>query len=438
MFVDGDTLVFLTRLGLTPETDKQTVRRAYARELKQIDPETDAASFQALREAYDAALAWLDRRPVPSNARRTSPDFGLPLTPILLKSTQAATLSTEKTLPREVTEDPLSLARAVYDEFTVACPELMSGPQSKEKETWMAALERCRSDPRLFNFAASSMFESMMAKRLAAGWVPGNETLLVAANEVFDWSSNRRKLTQLGQLGALINRALDEHIMFEAQIEVEARRQRFIITRLRESDIPDAEHLLRDMPELERMQSCFPVWLPMMVPQASIVRWHNAHQTMLASRIGQTTENQAFERPSRSTGGTLGFFGGRILAALIIMGLLRFCSSGFSHHQQTSSNGPTPNVYVSDSPDVAPTAERLDEIRTRIDYKFAPPVRKGTTLEATFDVFLDADGSVLGMNKLLGSGEKAFDDAVEKAIKTSPPFPVETKKKFRAQYALTK
>lgn len=46
-----------SELGLTPTSDMGAIRRAYAQRLKTIDRTTDAAGFQALRRAYEAALA---------------------------------------------------------------------------------------------------------------------------------------------------------------------------------------------------------------------------------------------------------------------------------------------------------------------------------------------------------------------------------------------
>lgn len=442
----GDTPAFLTRLGLTADTDKQTIRRTYARKLKQIDQEADAESFQALREAYDAALEWLDRRPEPADAAPATPDFGLRRVPITLKSTHASASPPKEALPAGIPEDPFRLARAVFDEFAMACPELVSGPQSHQKDPWVAALEQYRNDPRLFNIAAMEMFEAMIAQRLATGWVPGNEVLLIAANDVFRWSTDRRKLTQFGHLGALINRALDEHIMFNGQAEAESRRQRIIIARLREPGVPDAERLHRDVPHLAYMQSCFPVWLPMVAPVDSIELWHRAYEALPGALPGARTDKSidtdTSHGPPRGTAGIRRFFGRRMLAALIIIWIVRSCLDGPSKPQLSApgrpEGGPSNTVFVSNLPSIPPTKERLDEIAARINYKSAAPVRKGTKLEAAFDVFLDADGSVLGVNRVRGSGDKAYDDAVAQAIKTSLPFPIETEKKFRAQYALTK
>ena len=48
----------LRELGLRPDADERAIKRAYAAKLKTTRPEEDPQGFQALNEAYQAALAW--------------------------------------------------------------------------------------------------------------------------------------------------------------------------------------------------------------------------------------------------------------------------------------------------------------------------------------------------------------------------------------------
>ncbi|WP_282295674.1 heat-shock protein [Stenotrophomonas sp. PS02289] len=49
-------------LGLEPDADERTIKRAYAKRLRVTRPDEDAAGFQELHEAYQAALAWVQAR----------------------------------------------------------------------------------------------------------------------------------------------------------------------------------------------------------------------------------------------------------------------------------------------------------------------------------------------------------------------------------------
>ena len=50
---------FLELLELPPHADERAVRRAYAMRVKAIDPAADPVAFAHLREAYEAARAWV-------------------------------------------------------------------------------------------------------------------------------------------------------------------------------------------------------------------------------------------------------------------------------------------------------------------------------------------------------------------------------------------
>jgi len=55
-------------LALDEDADERTIKRAYAQRLRVTRPDDDPAAFQRLHEAYQAALAWVQQRPVPLEA----------------------------------------------------------------------------------------------------------------------------------------------------------------------------------------------------------------------------------------------------------------------------------------------------------------------------------------------------------------------------------
>jgi len=74
---------FLAALEVDPaaELDERTLRRAYARKLKQIDVETEPERFQALREALERGLSWLvwrDQQRLADAAREASEAVATP------------------------------------------------------------------------------------------------------------------------------------------------------------------------------------------------------------------------------------------------------------------------------------------------------------------------------------------------------------------------
>ena len=288
MFADGDTPVFLTRLGLTSDTDKQAVRRAYSHELKQIDQETDAASFQALREAYDAALAWLDRGPVGNVNNATVPDLRPRQAAVRFRSAPPSSIQLQQN-----PEDAAQLAAAVFANFEDVCGRLSTSLHAQEEFYWEAALERHRTDSRLINLEARTMFESLLARRLAAGWAPGNKTLLVAAAKLFGWMADRRALRLLGHSGFLVNQALEEYLMYAAQPADEILVQGEILQRLSDQETPDDLQLSIDMPFLELMLLRFPTWLPMVVDERTINVWRRIHLANFGMEIGVEKDRHA-------------------------------------------------------------------------------------------------------------------------------------------------
>lgn len=65
----------LRLLGLGPDADERAIKRAYAARLKTTRPDNDPEGFQALNEAYQAALDWVRSR---GNATQVKPMASMP------------------------------------------------------------------------------------------------------------------------------------------------------------------------------------------------------------------------------------------------------------------------------------------------------------------------------------------------------------------------
>lgn len=425
----GDTPAFLKRLGLDADADKPTIRRAYARELKQIDQEADAASFQALREAYDAALAWLERLPVPSVDSSPVPNFRPRQTALTFRTVSP---SPSPTVPRQNPVQPAQLAAEVFEDFEAVCSRLAAGLHAQDVFYWRTALERHHDDQRLLNLDARTAFESLVAKRLAAGWIPGNETLLVAAADLFGWMADQRTLQPHGHSGRLINQALEEGLIFEAQPMSELTVQRAIIHRLRDPEPPDELQISMDMPNLERMLLRFPTWLPMVLDKHIVNLWRRIHLASFGTGNSNGNAKTASEsRQSVIALRTVGF----ILALIfsVFVGTLLIGAAAKSYFAAAPSPTPAParlseNYSLGPTPILPPTSAQLDEIQSRISYQASH--LGGVRLNVQFQVVLNDKGDVEAANNMHSSGLPEFDDLVERAIKGAPKFPGETQRIF--------
>ncbi|PWF42899.1 TonB C-terminal domain-containing protein [Massilia glaciei] len=415
---------FLTRLGLGADADAKLIRRAYARELKLVDQALDAANFQHLREAYETALGWPARQAhgsAPERADREAPVAAPPA-----GAWDAGAVA------------PQTLADAVFAKFTHAYAALLDA-RLMEDGSLQAALRRCLADDELLNISARTLFEERVAQLLANGWQRGHEFLFAAAGAVFDWARDRRSLQRFGFAGMVLNRAIEEQSMFDAQIEADRRFQQKLAAYLRGDTPSRGEQLRREIDAAERMAARFPNLMAVIADLEQLARWRQLERrTSPPPGAGHAGARggavQMADWPGAKNGGT-GV--GRLLylAALGLIALLALLAIG-TVLLDDSPRRPPRAPPAAQAPDVPITEAQVDEIASRIKFKSPPGAPPGKR-EVEFQVFLDADGSVLGMNKLGRSIEPAYDDAVEAAIKQSKPFPATSVKVFRVRFGFT-
>lgn len=462
---------FLVRLGLDQSADARTIRRAYARLLKQIDQESQADIFQDLRAAYEVALQWADHQvwlaqqatAEQAEVEQSAPAQDAP--PAV--SGEAAAPSTLEQDPA-LAADPDLLSWEAFERFTAAASMLTQGRMLRDQALWQDAITRELDDERLVNVTARTIFEARLVHLLSGGWQLGHDTLFAAACAVFGWATERRRLAQFGYAGWVVSRAIDERHMFEVQPDGEREMHQKILGRLTRTDPPDAEQLRRDMFYLEQMLTRFPTLMGLTVDPARVEQWRAMHKP-IEEKQGKPFQIDELPEPvlERSSSS-------KLPVGLIIMGLLmlvRFLS-GLGHDPAPTARSSEPRIaeQIAADPsfgkplrlgidaDYAPlltalekkkgagqgarsamptptglTQAQLDEIGARIDYK-RPASAGPATLRAEFDVQLSLSGAVAKITRIQGSGDASYDEAVEDAIGKSKPFPPATARKLRLYY----
>lgn len=485
---------FLHRLGLDHAADERAVKRAYARELKQIDQEQDAAGFQMLRHAYEMALDWARRKPAGGDDQGSAGEalsFAPPATPPVpvvvtpqvvpeLRIRQRAAPAPQAPARDADTGDsPAELAQAVFDDFHMACAALVAKGRAGDGLAWRRQLQASLDDERLLNIAARAHFEFYVGRLLANGWRSGHESLFPAARQVFGWEKDRRRLDEFGQLGAWLNQAIDECAMFEQQGGADTNAQADAILRLREAAEPGTRDLVLHAPHLRNMAERFPAWTAIIASTERIGEWIAREQALPKWR-------RARARAAAAGSDSSGDFNwsGLISSIVLIALMLSRCSS----HPGAAPSPPfnpqrieqTRQITIDDAlpltaeqksaeetyqraagalymkpgtrkldgspyapgpaalpppPDRAYNDAVFNTIAKRVKYNWSP-VPQGV-YRIVFDVELDGEGKIVSLEKKTATGLPGLDEKFEKSIRAAAPFGAKMRRRFRMTYEWT-
>lgn len=275
-----DIAELFARLQLRPDANERDVRRAYARELKQIDQEQQAQAFQELRETYDQLLWWVRQQQMQD---ATAPEADAQDAASLASASGAGDAKPPEALsvPPPVSSEPeheaLPSSEALGREMLDLLVQHLTENKLRDRQAAAALLRQCLDDPRLGSVDAATYFEWGVASILAGGWAPGHEFLFSPAIEGFGWREDRSRLLWFGRPGQIVDAAINELLAFDTQPSEHRALQKEAIRKLRASEPLPTGELLRELPIAEHVVAAFPNWMHVISRSESLLDWRRRH-----------------------------------------------------------------------------------------------------------------------------------------------------------------
>lgn len=347
-------------------SDERSIKRAYAKALKNIDQENDLDGFQALRESYEYAVNWTRHRlwqeqqaasnDIEASAENAEERAEPTATAIVAENSEASppvqeasrnadaavdaeaawcdTIPLNPVLEAEhaqeaialSVDDPVEVARSALQTLLARVAEDENKPGHAEAEL-LAMLD----DERLINVEARDFFEWVLAGHLAQGWQPGNGDLFGAAVTCFAWNEDKYRILRFGDLGYHINNGLIELSAFNAQNPEAVAHQIGLIRRGRDPQIPDKRFLRDHILMIEAMVERYPTWLAMVSSRDHIQAWRDAADQYKITRVAKVASAEKTESFWSKYG--LSFF----FLVIFLSSALRHCGTNSNDRYQTEN-----------------------------------------------------------------------------------------------------
>jgi len=307
----------------------------------------------------------------PSLARRPAPLP--PRTPVPVARPTSAPAPGRPAAPALAIVADVDPSERAFDDFVARLTRMADGEPVVARELAVAL-----ADPRLVNLEARTAFEGRVANLIMGGWKPGHEFLFKPACDVFDWERDRRRLEIYGPLGAALDAAVRERLMFLGQPAASSEAQRRLIRRLRTDRPTRPAEIAPSIQMLSMLLQRYPNWMRAMTRQDVVQHWITAwneftpeqRQAGAASWQGRTSATTPSPRmpsaarpvkPARS-GRSFSPFGGVWIVVVAIGALSRLFTSSTSspanpYHPPATQRAPvlqTPPRSL--SPDTLPAS----------------------------------------------------------------------------------
>jgi TPR repeat protein len=275
---------FFVQYDLPADADERAVKRVYARQLKLIDQETDLAGFQALRDAFEVAMVWLQYR-----QQANTQDTSLEIDPQGPANGSVDSSQNSQTVDASVLVTSMETANleAVAQDIIVA---MINDMRSHYYDPLYAG--KCfmwtMDDARLVHMETSQCFEGMLVRYLLQGWQPGNGELFDVAVEYYGWKKDSRRLHNWGEGGYILSRAIAEQAEFNTQDEGFRGAHWALLLKARYEYEPEHYYLLVHFPMMLRLLETYPTWVFMVTSRGNIEAWHQRYASLQQEMQAET------------------------------------------------------------------------------------------------------------------------------------------------------